>query len=76
MAQLTGVSVNRLEGGLGRKPTTTDNVVALVACMPVQGTELAYGRAEKLLQLRDAQRLGVNANFDAAHSVLIHHHLS
>lgn len=76
MAQLTGVSVNRLEGGLGRRSPTADNVVALVASMPLVGLELAYGRAEKLLQLRDAQRLGVSAAFDAAHSLLIHHHLS
>ncbi|MEH0008014.1 MAG: DUF2586 family protein [Flavobacteriales bacterium] len=76
MAQLTGVSVNRLEGGLRRRNPKTDEVVALVAAMPVAALTLAYDSAYKLLQLIDAERLGVTVAFDKEKNSLVHHHIS
>lgn len=76
MAQLTGVSVNRLDGGLGRRTPSTDNVVALVAAMPLDSLSLIENQAKELLQITDAESIGVNQSYDANTKTLVHHHLS
>jgi len=76
MAQLTGVAVNRLDGGLGRRNPSTDNVVALVAAMSLSGLDLVENQAKKLLQAEDAESAGVNASYDANNTTLVYHHIS
>ncbi len=44
--------------------------------MPIAGLKMAYDSAYKLLQVLDADRLGVTAAFDTAKNSLVHHHIS
>lgn len=76
MAQLTGVAVNKLDGGLGRRNPSTDNVVALVIAMSLDGLDLEQNQAKKILQVADAERIGVNASYDANNTVLVYHHIT
>ncbi len=77
MAQLTGVAVHRLEGGLGLKNPASDGTVALIASLPsLSGLQVKNYEAKKLLQLSDAEKLGINAAYDANQHTLVHHHLS
>lgn len=76
MAQLQGVNINRLEGGLGRRSDNTDSVFALVSCMPLNSLNLNENEAVILLQLSDAEAMGVDPAYDANNSLLAHHHLS
>lgn len=76
MGQLTGVSINRLEGGLGRRSDNKDSVFALVSCMALSSLNLEENEAVQLLQLTDAEALGIDPAYDANNAVLAHHHLS
>ena len=77
MAKLTGVAVHRLEGGLGIKNPAADGTVALIASLPsLNGLKVKNYEANKLLQLSDAETLGINAAYDANQKTLVHHHLS
>lgn len=76
MGQLTGVSINRLEGGLGRRSDNKDSVFALVSCMPLTPLNLEENEAVQLLQLSDAEALGVDPGYEENNSILAHHHLS
>lgn len=77
MAQLTGVSINRMEGGLGRRADNTDSVFLLVSCMPMDTlTDLEEYKAVRLMQTMDAEQLGITPAYDANQSVLAHHHIS
>lgn len=70
-----GVIINKLNGGLGRRNASEDNIFILAACMPLTGTTLTVYQAEKLLQASDAEALGVNAAFDANESVLVYNEI-
>ncbi|WP_435135720.1 DUF2586 family protein [Formosa sp. A9] len=70
-----GVNINKLNGGLGRSNPNEDNIFILAASMPLTGTTLAVNKAHKLLQIEDAEALGVNAAFDANESVLVHNEI-
>ena len=76
MAQNTGVNINRLEGGLGRRADNTDNYFALTMALPLSGLNLQANVATKLLQPEDAIALGIDASFDANSKVLAYHHIS
>ncbi|MBU2923054.1 hypothetical protein KO504_17020 [Winogradskyella psychrotolerans] len=68
-----GVTINKLNGGLGRRNATDDNKAILIVGMPLTGTTAAVNTAYKLLQTTDAEALGVDAAFDANENVLVHH---
>lgn len=70
-----GVNINKLNGGLGRRNASEDNIFILAACMPLTGTTLVAYEAKKLLQASDAEALGVNAAFDANESVLVYNEI-
>lgn len=76
MSQKTGVNINRLEGGLGRRAESTDNYFALIMAMPLAGLNLEANTATKLLQVEDAIALGIDASYDANKKVLAYHHIS
>ncbi|UGU15211.1 DUF2586 domain-containing protein [Sinomicrobium kalidii] len=76
MAQLSGVIINRLEGGLGRRTANTDGVFALVSAMPLASLNLEAHTAIKLIQVKDAEALGITPAYDANNGVLVHHQLS
>ncbi|MRG45502.1 hypothetical protein GFS24_10270 [Chitinophaga sp. SYP-B3965] len=70
-----GVTVNKLNGGLGRSNPADDNVFAL--CYAVAVAKLPPGTSHfhpvKLLQVRDAEQIGFTESFDANSNVLVHH---
>ena len=76
MAQLPGVTINKLQGGLGRRNANTDNVVALVAYLPESIDSLPANQAKQLLQLSVAESAGINSSYDANNQSLVYHHLS
>lgn len=72
---LTGVKINRLNGGLGRKNPTLDGVALLIVKRAVAATGLAIKTAVELLSLKSAEDLGINATYDDTNSVLAHYHV-
>lgn len=73
-----GVKINRLNGGLGRVNPSLDSVFALVYVIALADLpqDLEHYGPVRLLQLSDAEALGVNASFDANTSSLLHHEIS
>lgn len=72
---LNGVTVNRLEGGLGRKNPSTDGVVLLVIGGAVAATGLAIKLAKQIISLSEAEALGITPSFDDTNDILAHHHI-
>jgi hypothetical protein len=72
---LNGVTVNRLEGGLGRKNPSTDGVVLLVIGGAVAPTGLAIKLAKQIISLSEAEALGITPSFDDTNDILAHHHI-
>ncbi|MFY0714125.1 hypothetical protein J1D01_10640 [Seonamhaeicola sp. NFXS20] len=70
-----GVIINKLNGGLGRRNASEDNIFILAACMPLTGTSLVAYKSQELLQVSDAEALGVNAAFDANEKVLVYNEI-
>lgn len=70
-----GVSVNRLNGGLGRKNPTEDGVCVLVIGGAVAATELALKTAVEFLSIDNAEAVGITSSFDDTNSILAHHHI-
>ncbi|QQV91580.1 sheath protein [Winogradskyella phage Peternella_1] len=67
-----GVTINKLNGGLGRRNSTDDNKSILIVGMPLTGTTAALHTAYNLLQTTDAEALGITAAYDANEEVLVH----
>ena len=76
MGQLKGFTLKKAEGGLGRVASTKDNLFLVVAAMAVTGTQLTHGESKFIIQLKDAEALGITESFDANQKVLTHYHLS
>lgn len=76
MGYLEGFRIKKADGGLGRTEDTADNVFLLVGAIPTTGTQLTADKAELLIQLKDAEALGITESFDANNHTLAHHHLS
>lgn len=66
----TGVNINKQNGGLGRRNSSKDAIMALVVGMPIVGTTAVLNTAYRLLQASDAEALGVNEAFDANNDLL------
>lgn len=71
----TGVTINRLNGGLGRKNPTADGNCLLVIGGAVAATGLAIGAVAELLSVDDAETLGITAAYDDTNDILAHHHI-
>lgn len=76
MGYLEGFKLKKLEGGLGRTISTKDSVFLLVGAMTIASTSLEHGKAYRLLQIEDAEKLGINESYDANQKVLVHYHIS
>ncbi|MCI2229582.1 DUF2586 domain-containing protein [Polaribacter sp. MSW13] len=72
---LNGVSVNRLNGGLGRKNPSTDGVCLLIIGGAVTATSLALKVAKELISVEDAVALGIDPTYDDTNDILAHHHI-
>lgn len=76
MAQLSGVNIEKLQGGLERQALGTDNHVAMVFT-GMANTDLHDdvnngGKGIKIRSVYDAEQLGFNESFDANESLNYH----
>ncbi|MRI64425.1 DUF2586 family protein [Ornithobacterium rhinotracheale] len=76
MGHLQGFELKKLEGGLGRISNNGDSRFLLIGAMPVDTTEAEHGQVYRLLQIEDAEKLGINESFDANKKVLAHYQIS
>lgn len=72
---LNGVTVNRLNGGLGRKNPSTDGVCLLVIGGAVAATGLSLKTAKELISVEEAVTLGIDPAYDDTNDILAHHHI-
>jgi hypothetical protein len=76
MAQLNGVVIDKLQGGLNRAATSTDSHVALivnpVADVDVNAAIGNTGSGLKLTSLFAAESIGINAALDANEGINLH----
>lgn len=77
MAELEGVNISRLQGGLGRTNASTDNHVAYILAIPsAEAAVIAAvnnsGKGVVVASVYDAEQLGINASLDANNSVNIY----
>lgn len=72
----TGVNVNKLQGGLGRTGDANDRVVVLVMGMPEIDNKVAHYKPLELLQLSDAEKLGITFDNDIMTGSLAYYHIS
>jgi hypothetical protein len=75
MGQFDGVTVNQLEGGLGRKNPTSDGTMILIVNSAVAATSLAVNIALKLVALQNAEDVGIDASYDDTNDILAHYHI-
>lgn len=71
-----GVTINRLEGGLGRKNPNTDGHALLVIQGAVATSKAALKEVKKLLSIESAEALGIHPGYDDVNSILAHYHIS
>lgn len=69
------IKINKLDGSLGGGQATDRIAVMVLGCGAI-GSTLAIGKAYKLLQLSDAEALGITESRDAAEGRLDYYHLS
>lgn len=76
MAKLQGVSIEKLQGGLMRLASGTDNHVALIVTgLPANEVATAINNAGKgraLTSVYQAEELGINAAYDANNSLTLY----
>ena len=70
-----GVNINKINGGLGGAENPDRVAVMVVGCGTIADT-LEVNTACKLLQLSDAEALGITPEHDGTESRLDHYHLS
>lgn len=81
MAELSGVHINRLQGGLGRTNASTDNHIGYIIDVPVAETAVTTainngGKGVVITSLYEAEQLGINAAFDANNNVKVHNQIT
>ncbi|MCZ2141514.1 MAG: DUF2586 domain-containing protein [Bacteroidia bacterium] len=72
----TGPEINKINGGLGRRSASKDNVLALITTGVVTAEYTTLGNVVKLIQLKDAEDLGFNAAYDSTNAVLVYYHIA
>jgi hypothetical protein len=75
MGQFDGVTVNQLNGGLGRRNPSSDGVMLMVISAAVAASGLAVNTAKKLLSLQNAEDIGIDASYDDTNDILAHYHI-
>jgi len=71
-----GVQIIKGAGGLGRKALSADAIFGIIATAPKPTGFEAFADVKKLIQLKDAEMLGIDAAFDANNDVLVYYHIS
>lgn len=76
MAKLEGVNVEKLQGGLNRLATSTDNHVALIVTgIPAGAIATAVNNSGKgvvLTSVFEAEQLGINESFDSNNGLTVY----
>jgi hypothetical protein len=67
-----GVLANKLNGGLGRRSANEDNIMILVVGMALTGTSVVLYEPKRLIQLEDAEALGIDSSYDANENAMVH----
>ncbi|GFR90309.1 hypothetical protein ElyMa_002564800 [Elysia marginata] len=72
-----GVINKKGASGLYNKETSSDNVFGLIAgAVAVSGADnFSLSKVYKFLQLKDAEAIGITANYDNTNKVLLHYHI-
>lgn len=81
MAEMNGVNINRLQGGLGRTNQSTDNHVAYVIGIPSAEAAVATainnaGKGVVVTSVYAVEQLGINASFDANNNTKVHEQIT
>lgn len=71
-----GVTINRLEGGLGRRNPNTDGHALLVIQGAVATSKVPLKEVKKILSTEGAEALGIHPGYDDVNSILAHYHIS
>ena len=71
-----GVTINRLEGGLGRRNPNTDGHVLLVAQGAIATSKAPLKVVKKVISTESAEQLGITPGYDDVNSTLVHYHIS
>ncbi|AJA67320.1 Protein of unknown function DUF2586 [Myroides sp. A21] len=74
MAQLAGVNIEKLEGGLQRLAQGTDDHIGMIISVPTTAVEIAKviqneGKGIVIKAAYDVEKIGINASFDVNHNV-------
>lgn len=76
MSGFGGIQIIKGTGGLGRRVPSEDANMGIIATSSALPAGMAYGDVKKLIQLKDAEDLGLTVDFDANNDVLIHYHIA
>ena len=76
MAKLKGVNIEKLQGGLQRLATGTDNHIALIVSgLPADAVATAInnsGKGVSITSVYEAEELGIDAAYDANNTLTLH----
>ena len=75
MSAFEGPKIQKINGGLGRRNASTDSIMGLLFGGVTTGS-IALGDVKKLIQISDAEDLGLNAAYDANNKILVYHHIA
>lgn len=75
MDPFNGVSVAKVDGGLGRVNPSLDGTALLVIESSVAPSGLALGAVRRLLSVKEAEELGITAAYDDTNDLLAHYHI-
>lgn len=71
-----GPKQEKLQGGLGRRNPSADNIAGMVMGGVAVADKIALGEPKKLIQLQDAIALGLNAAYDSTNDVQVYYHIA
>lgn len=72
---LNGIQINRLNGGLNRRNSSTDGVCLLVIGGAVAATGLALKTAIQFISRSEAEAVGITPAYDDTNKILAHYHI-
>lgn len=75
MDPFNGVSVNKVDGGLGRVNPSLDGTALLVIESTVAPSGIALNEVTRLLSVKEAEENGITATYDDTNDLLAHYHI-
>lgn len=75
-SEFQGPIINKKRGALGRTSSeNTDAIRGLVCGAVTVGSTFVLGTIYKLIQLSDAEDIGITPAYDSTNKILVHHHI-